>query len=178
MSLYFNKLNLSIRIEIADDVLSQHSVASAGIVAGKLASAISDYVRAHGLGYYPALDYFRSQGGVEEQLLDAQDSLAWLACKLAREETQKKLRAAFSSIKFLEVQSQAFMMPTIRPGQNNALGRLEQHYSANFVKLDIVVSMIQKQPADENSQRYARQVSLRWLKNSFKALEVKAFLAE
>lgn len=178
MSLHFNKLNLSLYIEIADEVLSQHSVASAGIVGGELAAAVSVYVREHRLGYYPALDFFRLQGGVDTDLLDAQDSLAWLACKLAREEVQKKLRAAFSSIKFVQVQSSAFKMPTVRPGQDNAQGQLANHYSATNVRLDMVVTLIQKQPADENLQRYARQVSSRWLKHSFKTLEVHAFLAE
>lgn len=178
MSLHFNKLNLSLHTEIADEVLSQHSVASAEIVAGQLAFAISDYVRKHGLGYYPALDFFRRQGGIDVELLDAEDSLAWLACKLARGEIQKKLRAAFSSMKFHGVQSQAFKMPTVRPGQNNSLELLAQHYSANFVRLDMSVTLIQKQPADDNLQRYARQLSSRWLKHSFKALQVQAFLAE
>lgn len=178
MSLHFINLDLSLRVELADEVLAQHSVASAQIVGTELALVIDNYVREHALGYYPALDYFRSQGGIDTELLDAEEGLAWLACRLVREEIQKKLRAAFSTMRFLELQSTAYSMPTIRPGQSNALNRLGQHYSTNFVKVDMAVSLIQKQPADDNLLRYARQVTSRWLRHSFKGLEVQAFLAE
>lgn len=178
MPLYFIKLDLSLRVEIDDEVLSQHSVAAPQIVAHELALAISDSVREQGLGYYPALDYFRSQGGIDEDLLDAEESLAWLACRLVREEIQKKLRAAFSTMKFLELQAQAYTMPTVRPGQNNALEQLTKHYSTNFIKVDMAVSLIQKKPADDNLLRYARQMTSRWLIHSFKGLQVQAFLAE
>ena len=178
MALHFINLDLSLRVELDDEVLSQHSVASPQIVAHELALSISDYVREHAMGYYPALDYFRSQGGIDADLLDAEESLAWLACRLVREEIQKKLRAAFSTMKFLELKAPAYSMPTVRPGQNNAITQLAQHYSTNVVKVDMAISLIQKQPADDNLLRYARQVTARWLKHSFKGLQVQAFLAE
>ena len=182
MPLHIHRLNLSLRIEIADEVIALHSVASPEIVGGELAAAVSEYVRNTGLGYYPALDFFRhlagSETAIDAELLDAAEGLAWLCCNLAREEIQRKLRAVFSTMSLESIQSQAFSMPTIRPGQENALWHLARHYSPNFVKLDIVVTMIQKVPADERLEGFARQLVQGCLKGSFKALELKAFLSE
>lgn len=182
MPLHIHRLNLSLRIEIADEVIALHSVASPEIVGGELAAAVSDYVRNKALGYYPALDFFRhltgDESGIDAELLDAVEGLAWLCCNLAREEIQRKLRAVFSTMSVESIQSQAFSMPTVRPGQENALRHLAQHYSPNFVKLDLAVTLIQKLPADERLEGFTRQLIQGRLKGSFKALEVKAFLSE
>jgi hypothetical protein len=178
VSLHFNHIHLTLRLTIDDEVLARHSVASPEIVGGELAQQVMDYVREHNLGYYPALDYFRSQGGIDTELLDAAESLGWLACNLAREEVTRKTRPVFSSVSFLSLQSLAYTMPTVRPGQPNTLNRLAEHYTPNGVKMDLDVSLIQKQPADEGIERFSRQVVSRWLKHSFKTLEVSAHLAE
>lgn len=178
MSLHFNHIHLILRLTIEDDVLAQHSVASPEIVGGELAQQVMEYVREHNLGYYPALDFFRNQGGIDAELLDAAENLGWLACNLAREEVTRKTRAVFSSVSFLAVQSLAYTMPTVRPGQSNVYTRLAEHYTPNGVKLDLDVSLIQKQPAAEGIERFSRQAVSRWLKNSFKTLEVSAHLNE
>jgi hypothetical protein len=178
VSLHFNRVHLTLRVTIDDEVLGQHSVASPEIVGGELASQVMEYSREHDLGYYPALDYFRTQGGIDSELLEAAESIGWLACNLAREEVTRKTRPVFSSVSFLAVQSLAFTMPTVRPGQPNALTLLAEHYSPNGVKLEMEVSLIQKRPADEGIERFSRQVVSRWLKPSFKTLEVSAFLEE
>ncbi|MBD3620122.1 MAG: hypothetical protein HUJ28_11690 [Chromatiales bacterium] len=178
MSLHFNHVNLILRVTIEDDVLAQHSAASPEIVGTEIAQQVMDYVRDHDMGYYPALDYFRQQGGIDEELLEAAESLAWLACNLAREEVKRKTREVFSNVQFEAVQSLAFTMPTVRPGQNNAYTRLSDHYTPNSVKLDMDVSLIQKQPADASIERYCRHVISRWLKHSFRELEVSAYLSE
>jgi hypothetical protein len=178
MSLHFNRVHLTLRVSIDDAVLNQHSVASPEIVAGELAQQVMDYTREQRLGYYPALDYFRTQGGIDQELLDAVESIGWLACNLAREEVTRKTREVFSSINFLAVQSLAYTMPTVRPGQPNALQLLSEHYSPNGVKLEMEVNLIQKRPADEGIERFSRQVVSRRLKPSFKSLEVSAYLEE
>ena len=178
MPLHFNHIHLTLRLSIEDAVLAQHSVASPEIVGGELAKQVMEYAREQKLGYYPALDFFRSQGGVDAELLDAAESIGWLACNLAREEVTRKTRPVFSSVSFLAVQSLAYTMPTVRPGQPNVYTRLAEHYTPNGVKLDLDVSLIQKQPADEGIERFSRQVVSRWLKHSFKTLEVSAHLTE
>ena len=178
MSLHFNRVHLTLRVTIDEAVLAQHSAASPEIVGGELAQQVMEYSREHSLGYFPALDFFRSQGGVDSELLEAAESIGWLACNLAREEVARKTRAVFSSISFQAVQSLAFTMPTVRPGQPNAFNLLSEHYSPNGVKLEMAVSLIQKRPADEGIERFSRQVVSRWLKPSFKTLEVSAHLTD
>lgn len=178
MSLHFNRVHLTIRASIEEAVLSQHSAAAPEIVGGELATQIMDYAREHRLGYYPALDFFHQQGGIDQELLDAAESIGWLACNLAKEEVRRKTRQVFSSLSFQAVQSLAYTMPSIRPGQPNAFNLLSEHYSPNGVKLEMDVSLIQKRPADESIERFSRQVVSRWLKSSFKTLEVSAFLDE
>jgi hypothetical protein len=67
-------------------------------VGEELASQVRSYVRRERLGYYPALELFRQRCGIDGELIDAAQNIAWLACELVREQVQRRLRAAFSSV--------------------------------------------------------------------------------
>lgn len=154
------------------EVWEEHMVASPEVVGEHLAAFVDQYVREHQLGYYPALEFFRDQGLIEKDLLDAADGIAWLMARLAREEIRKRLRAAFSSVSFETVQTLAFTMPSVRPGQPNAVHELARHFTPNALKIDLIVNLIRRNPETEGLERFAKQVLTRWIKDSFARVEV------
>ena len=149
-----------------------HLAASPYIVGEELAQQISQYVSENRLGYYPAIDFFQENGAIEQDLLDAIGSISWLLTNLVRDEVRVRLRAAFSSIRFESLQTQAFTMPGIRPGQNNGFQLLTEHYTPDQVKVNIVASLVRKKESQYEAEQMAKHLVCRWLKNSFESLEI------
>lgn len=169
---YHHKVFINLKVQMLDDVWEEHMAASPAVVGERLAESVDQYVREHQLGYYPALEFFRDQGLIDKDLLDAADNIAWLMARLAREEIRKCLRAAFSSVSFETVQTLAFTMPTVRPGQADAYQKLVEHFTPDALKIDLVVNLIRKNPESEGLERFAKQVLTRWIKDSFANVEV------
>ena len=163
---------LAVKVVVSPDVLDEHAVASADVVGAELAQQVAAYVRSNRLGYYPALDFFHDRDGVDRELLDAAENLSWLASRLVREEVRKRLRPLFASIRFDAVQSLAYTMPSIRPGQPNALTRLTEHYTPNAVKLDLTASIMTRQDTGQDMTGHSKHQVYRWLKEHFESVEV------
>ncbi len=164
---------LGVRIVLDPESMDEHAAASADVVGGELARQVSDYVRENRLGYYPALDYFKDQPGIlDADLLNAADNLSWLATRLVREEVRKRLRPLFASMRFDAMQSLAFTMPTVRPGQPNALTRLTEHYTPNVVKLDLTASIMTRHDTGQDMKGHSSHQVYRWLKDHFQEVEV------
>lgn len=172
MALSFIKLAINFRVRLTEDSMQRHLSASPAVVGEELASQISRYANDHQLGYYPAIDFFLHNGGVEKDLLDAAGNISWLITNLVREEVRSRLRAVFSTIKFESLLTQAYTMPTVRPGQQNAYQRLTDHYTPNQVKVSLVVSILRKEQYLHNIESTARQQVCRWLKARFDELEI------
>lgn len=169
---YHHKVFISLRVEMLPEVWEDHMAASPVVVGENLADFVDHYAREHSLGYYPALEFFRDQGLIDRDLLDAADGIAWLMARMAREEIRKRLRAAFSSVSFETVQTIAFTMPSVRPGQPNALHDLTRHFTPTALKIDLIVNLIRRNPETEGLESFARQVLRRWIKDSFARVEV------
>lgn len=152
--------------------MQRHLSASPYVVGEELAAQISAYSVANKLGYYPAIDFFQDNGDIEQDLLDAVGNISWLITNMVREEVRIRLRPAFSSVKFESLQTQAFTMPTVRPGQNNALQILTEHYTPDQVKVNIIASMLRKQENSHAAEQMARHLVCHWLKNRFESLEI------
>jgi hypothetical protein len=136
-----------------------------------LAGQVNEYVLAHALGYYPALDYFETHAGPDPNLLAMNRHVASIIADYVADEVARRLRAPFSNVTVERVQSLAFTMPRVRLSQPNALEALCQHYSPNRVKLDVVTSTIVKGDPPGLEQA-ARQKALRWLRSRFDAVEI------
>jgi hypothetical protein len=169
---YHHKVFINLKVWMLDEVWEEHMAASPLVVGEQLAEQVDLYTRKQQLGYYPALEFFREQGLIEKDLLDAADNISWLMARLAREEIRKCLRAAFSSVSFETVQTLAFTMPPVRPGQPDAYQKLVEHFTPNALKIDLVVNMIRRNPENEGIERFAKQVLSRWIKDSFARVEV------
>jgi len=172
MALNFIKLAINFKVRLTEESMQRHLSASPYVVGEELAKQINTYTKDKALGYYPAIDYFQQNGGVEQDLLDAVGNISWLITNMVREEVRVRLRSVFSTIKFESLQTQAYTMPTVRPGQNNGYQMLVAHYTPDQVKVNIVASVVRKTENAYDAEQMARHQVCRWLKGRFDALEI------
>lgn len=169
----------TLRVHLAEEVVLQHSPSSPAVIGVALAEQIHDYVKQQQMGYYPALAYFEMLGeegrdSIEQDLMDAAESMSWLLCRLVRNEIQTQLRQVFSSVKFHSLQTMAYNMPLVRYGSNNALYNLALHYTPLSVKLDLELSMISKQQSADGMEEFIGNALYRLLNDSFESLEISS----
>lgn len=166
------KVALSLRLRIHPNTFERFLPASPVRVGEELAELVDQYARKQKLGYYPALEFFRDIENFDSELLDAVDHISWVATSLVREEVQLKLRPLFSSVRIEGIQSLAYTMPAVRPGQANVSQRLAMHYTPDAVKLDLTLSLLRKDTPREGLEKFAAHVVERWLKDSFATLDI------
>lgn len=172
MSLHFAKVALTIDVILPPQSLEQHIAATPAVVASELARQVQDYEKQHGLGYYPAIDYFEDKQEIEQELIGALKSIAWVANSMVRNEFQARLRPVFSSLQFESIQAQAFTLPSVRPGHANAIHELTNHYSLTGIKVSLIVTIIQRKQDSEAVEKMAESMIYRWLKEHFKSVQV------
>lgn len=172
MVLHFSKVAITLNVTIHERELEQHIAATPAIVGTELAEQVMAYEHQYKLGYYPAIDYFQQQGGVDAELINTLQGISWVATNLVRNEITTRMRPVFSTIQFEGIQTLAYTLPSIRPGQPNARHKLINHYSAMVVKVNLVATMIQRVENAESSEQMAKSMCYRWLKEHFKAIEV------
>lgn len=153
-------------------ILENHSTASPRVVGEELARQVNHYVRDQRLGYYPALDYCEDVGAVPSDLMDAVDSIAWLARELARDEVLQRLSDPFSRVRVDALRCVAYTLPPVRPAQLNAREMLIRHFTPDRVRVGVVVETERRHLGEESSGVYAGDLFWRWLKDRFSAMEV------
>ena len=99
-----------------------------------------------------------------------------LVAKISRKRIQKKLRPIFSSVQIASIQTLAFSMPKIRPGQADACPQLVQHYTPDSVKLELQLTIMRRESEarDNRAEVYARKMIFRWLEAEFESVEVSS----
>lgn len=171
-SLHISKIHISLKVRLPSELLERHLPSSAEVVGEALTEQVLAAVKKHRLSYFPALDYLQKTGDIDEDLLDATDTIAWFACKLVREEVNKKLRGFFSSLSFQSVKCTSYAMPGVRANQINAWQQLVEHYTPNTVKLDIIASVLKKEAAPKGLENWSKQLFRRNLEGVFEDFEV------
>ncbi|WJW74327.1 hypothetical protein QVG61_07305 [Thiohalobacter sp. IOR34] len=174
MPLHWNSVTLHLLLRLPEAAFERHLAASPYVVGEELVEQISAHVRRERLGYYPALDYFRQQGGIDPELLAAAEDIGWFASSLAAEEIRRRLRPVFSSLVFESQQLVAFTLPGVRPGQPNARDALLRHYTPDQVKVGLRATSIQRHADAEAMVGWARHLTLRWLQDSFDSVEIRS----
>ena len=169
--LHLTKIHISLKVKIPHEILEKHLAASVEVVGEALTQNVVDLVNEKNTGYFPALDFFQKQGCLDEDLMDAAETIGWFSSKIAREEVQKKIRPFFSSISFKSIQTVAFTMPNVRPNQINAYQALIDHYTPNVVKLDVIATLLKKNQL-EGIENWAKQLFKRNLTDFFSNFEV------
>ncbi len=171
-SVHVVRVAAGLLLRVSPEVLSRRSAVSPAAVGRQLARQADTYVREQGLGYYPPLDYLLSQAAVDEELAETARSVAWLAGQIAQDTVRRRLRAVFSQVELDSMQSLAYTMPSVRPSDKESVEALARHFTPDTVKLALTLSFLQRRPAREVSQQYARRMLWRWLKDHFSRMEV------
>jgi len=168
---HITKIHISLRIKIPHEILEKHLAASVEVVGEALTQNVVDLVNKKNIGYFPALEFFKEQGGLDDDLMDAAETIGWFSSKIAREEVQRKMKPFFSTISFKSIQTLAFVMPNVRPNQINAYQALVDHYTPDVVKLDVIATLLKKNQL-EGIENWAKQLFKRNLTEVFDSFEV------
>ncbi len=157
----------SLTLSVPEEVI-ENSVGFLPWVLGEnLAGQVDAFVMEQGMGYYPALDYFRDhQEAVDPALLVLIDEVAAFCTAYARRELRQRLARAFSSVKIEQAQCLAYTMPRVRPSRSGAPTDLAAHYSPAALKMELMLSSIQKGGFD-GLERLSLDKLARWAREPF-----------
>lgn len=171
-SLHISKIHITLKVKLPPELLERHLPSSAEVVGEALTEQVLAAVKKHQLSYFPPLDYLEKAGDIDADLLDATETIAWFACKLVREEVNKKLRGFFSTLSFQSVKCTSYAMPGVRANQLNAWHQLVEHYTPNTVKLDMIASVLKKEETPRGLENWSKQLFRRNLEGVFEDFEV------
>ncbi len=167
------RVSLTLTVDITMEQLQQEMGELVTAIGPNLARQVDAYVKKESLGYYPPLDFFSSQAGIDPNLLSASEHVASMVCDLVRYKMKTRLREPFSNTRFEKFQSLAYSMPRVLPSDPDAINKLARHYSPNRVRVILSTSSIEK--AGGNRQGYEKLVvhkAYRWLEDKFDAVEI------
>ena len=91
----FDKILVSINVQLKAADLQLYLPCSADIIGKTLAQIAEQYEQENKTGYFPAIDFFKTQDNVDPDLITSAEQVSWLVSKLARETIQTKLRPIF-----------------------------------------------------------------------------------
>ncbi len=135
----------SLTVSIPEEMVEQQVGYLPWVLGENLAGQVDTYVMEERLGYYPALDFFRDQpGAVDQALLQLIDEVAAFCANFARSELRRRLSRVFSNVQIEQLQCTAYTMPRMRPNRSNGPMALAQHYSPDSLKMELLLSSIQK----------------------------------
>lgn len=139
-----------------------------------LAERVEAIVRAEKLGYYPALDYFEDHPNMDPKLIGTVKTLAAQIRKRVKREVQTHLWPVFSSVRIERATTLAFTLPRMTPAQPDALVRLAQHYFPNAVRLELLLSTLDKQHRLGEAEKFSSDKVVRNLRDVFESVSVSA----
>jgi hypothetical protein len=137
-----------------------------------LAERVDAIVRAEKLGYYPALEYFEGHAGMPPELLVMVKALAAQIRKRVKRDVQTHLWPVFSSVHIERATTLAFTLPRVTPVQPDALARLAQHYFPNVVRLELILTTLDKQHRLDEVEKFSSQKVVRNLRDAFASVNV------
>jgi len=170
----FDKVLVSIDVQLKAEVLQQYLPRSVDVIGLTLASIAVEYVQQNKMGYFPAIDFFKTVSTVDAGLIESAEQVSWLVSKLARETIQNTLLPIFSSVQFQSIQTKAFAMPKIRPNQDDVEAQLAKFYTPDSVKIELLLTMMRRDndAEDTRAEPYARKMMFRWLEAEFESIEI------
>lgn len=176
------KIRVTLYACLPQPMLNQYLPIEPDHIGEALALKIDAYSRQHRLGYYPALDFFQAESvhnkpaPVDPSLLDAEDSIAWLAENVLRDEIHSHLRGEFAQVELQQVRCLAFSMPTIRPQQSHAVAHLASHLTPVQFRTTLLLSRAcagtDAEQSNQEWSRYVRRQLLETLGKTFDVLKV------
>ena len=166
------RLELSALVTVPDEVIEFNVGYLPEVLGDNLADQAGAFAELQGMGYYPALDYFRDRPDVvDPALLNLTDEVAGFCTRFAEQAFRRRLVRAFASVTVLDSRCTCYGMPRVRPTRRDALAQLAEHYSPRSVRLQLVVSAVGRN-AEELTPEQAGQAIDHWLGEVFTRLEV------
>lgn len=165
---------LTIQVVMAPERLEALSNAAERSIGRTLAERVDAIARAQRLGYYPALDYFEDHPDMDPALIGTVKGLAAQIRKRVKREVQTHLWPVFSSVQIERATTLAFILPRIKPAEPEALARLAQHYFPNVVRLELVLTTLDKQHRLEEAEQFSSSKVVRNLRDAFESVSVTA----
>lgn len=166
------RIALTLHIVVTPTFLKQYLGGLGANLGSDLAKAVAAVTREHHLGYFPALDYFTDQPGVDANLLATAVDLAKTLRAAVRRDVQRFLVPFFSQVVVKRITSPAFSLPRVTPQQVDAMEALARHYFPDTVRLDLVVSSVERGSQLENLEKAATRRALWNLRDHFLLVEV------
>lgn len=166
-SLHIAVVNVSLRLRVPNRTLMQLLPAPPESLGHALAQGVHKSVAQSGLGYYPPLEFIRSQNLVEPYLLDAIEQVAQTSQRYLAQQLDERLVPIFSNVSMQSIHFPAFALPPIRISQSDALAQLARHYVPSAMKCELAVSVIRKRKSEAGLQRFVANTVTRWLSDVF-----------
>ncbi len=168
----FCRIAATLDLKISQQDLEKHLPASPYVVGDEIAEHAIIYEEQQHLGYYPAIEFLKQQNAMDKDLINAIENIAWLVSNLVREEIIRRLRPAFSTVQFENIQLHAFKMPTVRPHKKNARHDLVAHYTPDHAHVSIITTSIKHYVDAVTAQRMTKNLIHRWLNDHVDGLDI------
>ena len=168
----FFKVATTLDLRINHHDLEKDLPASPHVVAEEIAEQAIIYEEDNKLGYYPAIEFLKQQNAIDEDLVKAIENIAWFVSNLIREEINRRLSPAFSSVEFEKIQLHAFKMPTARPHNKNARHDLVSHYTPDHAHVSLKLTSIKHYDDPVTAERMTKNLVHRWLNDHVDGLEI------
>ena len=165
---------LTLQIVMAAERLSALLNEAEKNIGRSLAERVDAIVRNEKHGYYPALDFFEGHAGMEPELLVQVKTLAAQIRKRVKRDVQTQLWPVFSSVHIERATTLAFTLPRMTPAQPDALARLAQHYFPNAVRLELILTTLDKQHRLDEAEKFSSDKVVRNLRDVFESVSVTA----
>lgn len=156
---------------VPDGVVEANTGYVPWVLGENLGGQVDAWVMEQGLGYYPAMDFFRDRpAAVDPALLLLIDEVSTWCTAYAEREIRRRLSRAFSNVQVTQVRATAFGLPHVRPSRDGAPAALASHYAPNRLKAELLLGSIQKGEADV--EPLIRRQLNQWLRGPFEQLEI------
>ena len=165
---------LTLQVVMAAERLSALLNEAEKNIGRSLAERVDTIVRNEKYGYYPALDFFEGHAGMEPELLVQVKTLAAQIRKRVKRDVQTHLWPVFSRVHIERATTLAFTLPRMTPAQPDALARLAQHYFPNAVRLELVLTTLDKQHRLDEAEKFSSDKVVRNLRDAFESVSVTA----
>ncbi len=157
----------SLTVTVSQELVEQNTGYLPWVLGDNLAGLVDTYVSEQGLGYYPALDYFRDMSQVVDPfLLSLIDEIAIFSAEYAQRELRHRLASAFSAVKIGKIHCLAYTMPKVRPNRSDAPNELARHFSPDTLKVELLLDIVHDETVD-NFEAMALNRLTKWGREPF-----------
>lgn len=167
-------VSITLNVVLAADRLEALLSTAEMRIGRALAECVTKIVQEDKLGYYPALEYFENNTKLDPELLITVKALAAQIRKRVKREVQIHLWPVFSSVRIERASTLAFTIPRITMSQPDALGKLALHYFPSAVRLELVLTTLDKQHRLEEVEKFSSDKAVHNLRDVFESVSVSS----